>query len=75
MVIKEAIKATGLFLVRAYQMILSPVLGPACRFYPTCSEYAYGVILRYGLLKGIYLAVKRVLRCHPLNPGGYDPVP
>jgi len=75
MVIKEAIKATGLFLVRAYQMILSPVLGPACRFYPTCSEYAYGAILRFGLLKGIYLAGKRVLRCHPLNPGGYDPVP
>ncbi|HSQ86483.1 MAG TPA: membrane protein insertion efficiency factor YidD [Desulfobacterales bacterium] len=62
-------------LIRAYQFILSPILAPACRFYPTCSEYAYQSILRYGLLKGFLLALKRILKCHPFHPGGIDPVP
>ncbi|MCD6586772.1 MAG: membrane protein insertion efficiency factor YidD [Desulfobacteraceae bacterium] len=61
--------------IRAYQLILSPVLGPACRFYPSCSEYAIEAVSRYGASKGGYLALRRVLRCHPFNPGGIDPVP
>ncbi|HAY40291.1 MAG TPA: membrane protein insertion efficiency factor YidD [Desulfobacteraceae bacterium] len=65
----------ALIFIRAYQFILSPILAPACRFYPTCSEYAYQSILRYGLLKGFLLASKRILRCHPFHPGGIDPVP
>ena len=64
-----------LLLIRAYQLVLSPVLAPACRFYPTCSEYAYQAILRYGLLKGLILALKRIGKCHPFNQGGIDPVP
>jgi len=64
-----------LFLIKAYQLILSPALAPACRFYPTCSEYAYQAILRYGLLKGFFLALKRILKCHPFNLGGVDSVP
>jgi hypothetical protein len=62
-------------LIRAYQVTLSPFLGPACRFYPSCSEYAYQAVMRYGPLKGLLLAVKRILRCHPFHPGGVDPVP
>ncbi|MEA3429453.1 MAG: membrane protein insertion efficiency factor YidD [Thermodesulfobacteriota bacterium] len=65
----------ALFTIRAYQYVLSPVLGPSCRFYPTCSEYAYQAVLRYGPLKGSFLALKRILRCHPFNPGGVDHVP
>ncbi|MBL7179998.1 MAG: membrane protein insertion efficiency factor YidD [Pseudomonadota bacterium] len=64
-----------MLLIRAYQYLLSPVMAPKCRFYPTCSEYAYQALLRHGLLKGIVLALKRMLRCHPFNPGGVDPVP
>jgi len=63
------------WLIRAYQRFISPGLPPSCRFYPTCSEYAWQAIDRYGALKGSWLAVKRVVRCNPLNPGGYDPVP
>lgn len=51
------------------------MLGPACRFYPTCSDYAYESIMRYGVLKGLWMALKRILRCHPFHPGGFDPVP
>ncbi|MDO9566247.1 MAG: membrane protein insertion efficiency factor YidD [Candidatus Desulfaltia sp.] len=65
----------ALFTIRAYQYVLSPVLSPSCRFYPTCSEYAYQAVLRYGPLKGSFLALKRILRCHPFNSGGVDPVP
>ncbi|MBC8198538.1 MAG: membrane protein insertion efficiency factor YidD [Desulfobacterales bacterium] len=65
----------ALFAIRAYQYVLSPVLSPSCRFYPTCSEYAYQAVLRYGPLKGSFLALKRILRCHPFNPGGVDHIP
>lgn len=61
--------------IKGYQYTLSPLLGPTCRFYPSCSEYAYQAIQRYGACKGSYLAVKRILKCHPFHPGGYDPVP
>ena len=61
--------------LRFYKRRISPGLPPACRFIPTCSEYAYEAIQKYGALKGGYLAFRRVLRCNPLHPGGYDPVP
>jgi putative membrane protein insertion efficiency factor len=64
-----------IWLVRAYRFLVSPILPPACRFTPTCSEYAIEAISRYGALRGSYLAARRLLRCHPLCPGGYDPVP
>lgn len=62
-------------LIRLYQMTLSRILPPSCRFTPSCSHYGYEAIRKYGALKGGWLAIKRVARCHPLNPGGYDPVP
>ncbi|MCU0635568.1 MAG: membrane protein insertion efficiency factor YidD [Gemmatimonadaceae bacterium] len=61
--------------VRAYQLLLSPVLGGACRYYPTCSQYAIEALERHGARRGGWLAVKRILRCHPFRPGGFDPVP
>lgn len=60
--------------VRAYRLIVSPLLGPACRFEPSCSRYAETALRRHGLLRGGRLAIGRILRCHPWNPGGYDPV-
>jgi hypothetical protein len=68
-------KVILLGLIRLYQCTLSRVLAPSCRFYPSCSQYSYQAILRYGPWRGGWLAVKRIARCHPLNPGGYDPVP
>ncbi|MBW8072468.1 MAG: membrane protein insertion efficiency factor YidD [Ferrovum sp.] len=63
------------FLIRTYQLCLSPFLGRSCRFYPTCSQYAHDAILRHGSMHGIGLAAKRLCKCHPWHPGGYDPVP
>lgn len=62
-------------LLRAYQWLLSPLLGNHCRFYPSCSHYAIEAIERHGVVAGAWLALKRVLRCHPWHPGGIDPVP
>lgn len=62
-------------LIRLYQVAISPLFPPQCRFTPTCSAYALTSIERYGLLKGGWMALRRVGRCHPWNPGGYDPVP
>ncbi|MBU1168800.1 MAG: membrane protein insertion efficiency factor YidD [Proteobacteria bacterium] len=62
-------------LIRIYQTFLSPLTGPSCRFYPTCSEYAYQAFERHGLLKGAYLSIRRIFKCHPFHPGGFDPVP
>lgn len=61
--------------IRAYQRWLSPLLGPRCRFYPSCSQYTLDAIRLYGPLHGGWLGFRRILRCHPLNPGGFDPVP
>ncbi len=69
------IKYLILFFIRIYQYTLSPVMGGACRFYPSCSEYAYEAVKRYGAIKGSILALKRILKCHPFHPGGVDPVP
>lgn len=62
-------------LIRGYQWTLSPMLGARCRFYPSCSCYAHEAVERHGALHGLWLAVKRLSRCHPFSPGGYDPVP
>lgn len=64
-----------IFLIRIYRKFISPVKPPSCRFYPTCSMYAIQAIEKYGALRGTFMAIKRILKCHPLNPGGYDPVP
>lgn len=61
--------------IRFYQIILSPLLPPTCRFVPSCSQYAVEAISYFGMVKGGWLAVKRLARCHPFNAGGYDPVP
>ena len=62
-------------IIRLYQMTLSRALPPTCRFTPSCSQYSFEAIDRYGALRGGWMAVKRISRCHPFNPGGYDPVP
>lgn len=62
-------------LIRGYQLAISPFLGRSCRYYPTCSAYAIEAVERHGALKGGWLACKRICRCHPWHPGGYDPVP
>ncbi|WP_299027299.1 membrane protein insertion efficiency factor YidD [uncultured Thermanaerothrix sp.] len=65
-----------LALIRLYQKLVSPALPPnTCRFYPTCSHYGYQAIYKHGVIRGTVLAIWRVLRCNPFNPGGYDPVP
>lgn len=61
--------------IRLYQRLVSPLLGPRCRFHPTCSAYAIEAIERHGALRGSWLAGRRIVRCHPLNEGGFDPVP
>ena len=62
-------------LIRGYQYAISPLLGRRCRFFPTCSEYAVESLTRHGPVKGVWLTLRRVGRCHPWHPGGYDPVP
>jgi putative membrane protein insertion efficiency factor len=63
------------FIVRAYQTVISPLMPPACRYYPSCSNYAIEAIEKYGAWRGGRMAASRILRCHPFRPGGFDPVP
>ncbi len=67
--------ALTIWMLRSYQRFVSPLLGPRCRYYPSCSEYARQAIERFGTLRGGWLALRRVCRCHPLTAGGLDPVP
>ena len=62
-------------LVRGYQLVISPALPPSCRFTPSCSQYALEAIMRHGAVRGTWLTVRRLVRCHPFHPGGFDPVP
>jgi putative membrane protein insertion efficiency factor len=64
-----------LWLIRAYQLAISPMLGSRCRFYPSCSEYSMEALRHHGLFRGLWLTVRRLGRCHPWHPGGFDPVP
>jgi putative membrane protein insertion efficiency factor len=68
------LKAALLFLIHTYQHTLSLTFGPCCRFYPSCSSYAIEAIEKFGIAKGIWLSLKRLVKCHPFNSGGYDPV-
>ena len=65
----------ALWLISIYKRYISPLKPPVCRFSPTCSQYAYEAIARYGFGRGSFMALKRILKCHPFHPGGYDPVP
>lgn len=63
-----------IILVKIYRKLISPFKKPSCRFYPTCSQYAIQSLEKYGTIKGSFLSIKRILKCHPFHPGGYDPV-
>jgi putative membrane protein insertion efficiency factor len=69
------VRWVAILLIRIYQLTLSRILPPVCRFEPTCSRYAVAALQKHGFIAGMYLAARRILRCHPGNPGGYDPVP
>lgn len=65
----------AIWIVRVYQRVISPMFPSSCRYHPTCSQYAVDALSRYGLIKGLCLALRRIARCHPFHPGGFDPVP
>lgn len=69
------LKKILIILINGYRRLISPLFPPSCRFQPTCSQYAIEAIEKFGALRGSGLAIKRILRCHPFHPGGYDPVP
>jgi hypothetical protein len=69
------VRSAGILLIRAYQWFFSPLFGPTCRFHPSCSHYAIAVIERFGIVRGGWMTLKRLGRCHPWNPGGIDPPP
>ena len=68
-------KLLVLAVLRGYQLVLSPLLGGACRYYPSCSKYTYEAVERYGWIRGSWMGIKRIGRCHPFARGGFDPVP
>jgi putative membrane protein insertion efficiency factor len=68
------VKSILVSVLRGYQLVISPLLPPACRFTPTCSEYMIGAIKKYGAWRGTYMGLRRLLKCHPFHRGGYDPV-
>lgn len=68
-------KKVALLLIRFYQKCISPFKPPRCRFYPSCSSYSYESIEKFGFIKGFYLSLRRIIKCHPFNPGGFDPIP
>jgi len=72
---KSVLARPLIWLIRAYQLAISPMLGNRCRFFPSCSEYAMEALEKHGPLRGLWLGLRRVGRCHPWHPGGYDPVP
>jgi putative membrane protein insertion efficiency factor len=73
--IDRAVRTLAAFLIGVYQYAVSPLFPSSCRYTPSCSQYAKEAIMRHGVFRGSYLAVRRILRCHPFHPGGYDPVP
>ena len=73
--IERALTTVLMIVIRVYKVVVSPVLPPSCRFTPTCSTYALEALRRHGLRRGVVLAVRRILKCHPLGGGGFDPVP
>ncbi|WP_319559784.1 membrane protein insertion efficiency factor YidD [Marispirochaeta sp.] len=75
MKIRDLVNLPLIFLVKLYRFAISPLFPPSCRFYPTCSAYTLEALRKHGPVKGLGLSVRRILRCHPYNPGGHDPVP
>ena len=73
--LKKIVISPFVFLVKIYQNIISPLFPPTCRYTPTCSEYAIQSLKKYGLIKGVYLSIKRIVNCHPWGGSGYDPIP
>ena len=73
--ISAALQWIAIKCIRGYQLVISPMIGPRCRFTPTCSHYAIEAIKSHGMIKGCWLAACRLVKCHPFNEGGYDPVP
>lgn len=71
----KSMKTLLIWLIRGYRLLISPLFPPSCRFQPTCSQYAMQAVERFGTFKGGWLSVRRIMRCHPFHPGGYDPVP
>ena len=71
----QSVKKPVILLLRGYKLVISPLLGQRCRFYPSCSEYTMQAVDRFGVIRGGWLGARRIGRCHPLHPGGMDPVP